>query len=241
MDWWHWRNPSWFRNQDVNGAVYETFCFLGVSEMRRFIVTLSIVACAAVSSTANAGLFHKKDACCEPAPVCCEAPAPTCCEAAPVCRPKLQLGSKLKGILANLHSKLHSSKCCEPAPTCCDAPAPCAAPAPAPCAAPAPTSCDAAPSCGCEVAAPSCKPARKHHLKAILARIKAKHACCKPAPSCCEPAPTCCEAPAPCCKPARKHCLKDMIGGLKGKLASMKRCAPAPSCGCEVAPSCGCN
>jgi hypothetical protein len=32
-----------------------------------------------------------------------------------------------------------------------------------------------------------------------------------------------------------------MIGGLKGKLASMKRCAPAPSCGCEVAPSCGCN
>ena len=207
--------------------------------MRRFIVTLTVVACAAVSSSANAGLFHKKDACCEPAPVCCEAPAPeaTCCDAAPVCRPKLHLGSKLKGMLATMHSKLHSAKCCEPAPTCCE-PAPTCCDAPVACDAPAPTSCDAAPSCGCEVAAPSCKPARKHHLKDMLARIKAKHACCKPAPSCCEPAPTCCEAPAPSCKPARKHHLKGLLSHIKAKHACD---APAPSCGCEAAPSCGCN
>ena len=171
---------------------------LGVSSMRRMIITLAVVVCAAISSSnASAGLFCKKNACCEPAPVCCEAPAPTCCEPAPVCRPKLELGCKIKGMFGKLHSKLHKSSCCEPAPTCCDAPAPTCCDAPAPCAAPAP-------SCGCEVAAPSrgceapscCKPARKHCIKNMMSHLKGKFASKK----CCAPAPSCgCEVATPSC------------------------------------------
>ena len=162
--------------------------------MRRLIASLAVAAVAiSFSSTASAGLFCKKNACCEPAPVCCEPapvaccePAPTCCDVDPCCKPARK--HHLRGLLSKLSCK--KSSCCEPAPApCCEAPAPapapcCAAPAPAPC-------CDAAPSC-CDVD-PCCKPARKHHLKALLSKLSCKKS------SCCEPAPVCCEAPAPSC------------------------------------------
>lgn len=62
---------------------------------RKFAVALGAAAVFFAASTADAGLFCKKDCCkpcCEPAPapVCCEpAPAPVCCEPAPapVCCP----------------------------------------------------------------------------------------------------------------------------------------------------------
>lgn len=180
-----------FLGQKFTARFTKLLVLLGVSSMRRLIITLTVVVCAAISSSnASAGLFHKKSDCCDSAPVCCEAPAPApapCCDATPVCRPKLHLGHKMKGMMSHLHSKFQKDSCCEPAPSCgCEAPAPCAAPAPAPCAAPAP-------SCGCE-AAPSCKPARKHCLQDAFSHIKGKFA----AKKCCAPAPSCgCEAPAP--------------------------------------------
>jgi len=140
----------------------------------------------------------------------------------------------------------HKAACCDAAPTCCE-------PAPAPSC-----GCEVAePSCGCEVD-PCCKPARKHLLKGLIAKLHARKAsCCETAPTCCEPAPAPAPAPAPscgcevaapscgcevdpCCKPARKHLLKGFIAKLHARKASC--CEPAPSCGCEVAaPSCGCN
>lgn len=169
--------------------------------MRRLIASLAVVAVAVgFSSTASAGLFHKKSSCCEPAPVCCEEPAPVCCEeAAPSCGgPKFQLKGHLKGHLKGLMAKLHAKKasCCEPAPApCCEAPAP--APAPC-CAAPAPApSCEPAPAACCDAAAPACcgpKFQLKGHLKGLMSKLHAKKS------SCCEPAPAaCCDAPAPSC------------------------------------------
>lgn len=148
--------------------------------MRR-IVALALVAVASISlmaSSASAGFgLHRGSACCDPAPVCCEAPAPTCCEVVdPCCPPRTGL---LKGIFGKLHNKIHHSGCCDVVePACgCEMAAPVCAPAPVCCPAPAPTCCEVD---------PCCPPARKHHLKNMLAKIKAKHsACCAPAP-CCE-------------------------------------------------------
>ena len=192
-EWWHWiMSRIGMTAKKFTARFIKTFCF-GESSMRRLIVTLTVVVCAAISSSsASAGLFCKKNDCCSPAPVCCESPAPVCCDSAPACRPKLNLGCKIKGILSNLHSK---KSCCDAAPSCgCEAPAPSCCAAPAPCATPAPCAAPA-PSCGCEAPA-CCKPARKHCMKDMFAHIKGKFA----RKSCCEAAPSCgCEAPAPSC------------------------------------------
>ncbi len=179
-----------FLGQKFTARFTKLLVLLGVSSMRRLIITLTVVVCAAISSSnASAGLFHKKSDCCDSAPVCCEAPAPApaaCCDATPACRPKLHLGHKMKGIMSHLHSKFQKDSCCDTAPSCG-----CEAPAPAPCAAPAP-----APSCGCDAAPISCKPARKHCLQDAFSHIKGKFASKRSSAT----APSCgCEAPAPSC------------------------------------------
>jgi len=174
--------------------------------MRRLIITLTVVVFAAISSSnASAGLLCKKNAGCDSAPVCCEAPAPSC-DATPACRPKLQLGHKLKGMKGHLQGKFQRNSSCDTAPSCgCEAAAPCAVAA-APCAAPAPScGCEAAPSGGCDAAASCGKPARKHCLKGMFTHMKGKFASkkCGAAASSCDggaSAPSCgCEAPAPSC------------------------------------------
>ena len=174
--------------------------------MRRMIATLAVaVVAVSFSSSANAGLFHKHNACCEPAPVSCCAPAPvceaapvSCCDVDPCAKPARK--HHLKALVAKIKSYKLSCKtsCCEPAPSCCEPVAPTcdAAPAPVCDAAPAPA-CDAAPVSCCEVD-PCAKPSCKDKLNALVAKIKSyKHSfklsCCKPAVSCCEPvAPSCC-------------------------------------------------
>ncbi len=152
---------------------------LGEFRMRRILVALAVVSIAVLSSSsASAGLFHRKSDCCAPAPVCCEpAPAPVCCDPAPSCG-----GRKHVGLFARLHAR--KMACCAPT-TCCEpAPAPCCEPAPAPvCCEPAPTCCEAPVDC--------C--GKKRHMGFFARHRARKAACCAPAPV------ACCDAPAPAC------------------------------------------
>ncbi len=93
------------------------------------VVALFAVSSVAVAPQAEAGLFgcFKKKSCCEPAPVCCEAPEPVCCEPAPApvvcCEPApapvcCEPCAKPKcGLFAKIKARFAAKKCC-PDPCC---------------------------------------------------------------------------------------------------------------------------
>ncbi len=149
----------------------------------RFVLPLIAAFALSLSGvSAQAGLFGGCGWGC--APVCCDA-APVCCEPAPVVECCDPCAPKCHGRLLHKLFHKHNDCGCDAAPVCCEP-----APAPAPCCEPAPVDC-------CDPCAP-----RHSHLKAMLAKVKARHAarhaCCEPACDACEPS---CgvEAAAPCC------------------------------------------
>ena len=118
--------------------------------MSRVIALAVVVTLSSVigSTTAEAGLFArlcgKKNACCEPAPVCCPAPEPVCCPAPePVCCPAPEPVPR--------PAPEPVAYCPPPAPVYCPAPEPvyCPAPEPVYCPAPEPVCCPAPEPC-CE-------------------------------------------------------------------------------------------
>ena len=166
-------NHLWVRSPRIYADQLENI-FSGEIPMRFiFSALIAVFALSLSGASAQAGLFGGCglgcNPCCEPAPVCCE-PAPVC-DACDPCAPKCR-----GGLLHKFFHKHHHADCgCDAAPVCCEP-------------APAPVCCEPAPVCD------PCAP-RHSHLKAMLARIKARHA------SCCEPACDSCgvEVAAPSC------------------------------------------